>query len=382
MKWSWRIGRVAGITVYLHATLLILLVWVAHSYYAWRHRPGDVADAVLFIAAFFGIVLLHELGHALTARHFGIRTRDITIMPIGGLARMERMPTDPRQELKIAVAGPAVNVLLALVYFGALSPVSALVHPRELQPVGGHFLSSLVWANIAMAAFNLVPAFPMDGGRVLRSLLALRLSHKRATRIAVDVGQALAFAFGAIGLYTMNPILVFIALFVYLGADDEAELAEARSVLEGVPIRNVMITNFRSLAPDDTLQRAVEETLAGFHLDFPVVDGHRVVGILTRRDLLSALAQRSRATPVGDLMQTQFRTANPDEDAQDVFSRLEECECHSLPVVKEGRVLGMLTAENVHEFLRLQAALAPKRQAKAGTGPMPPRSGAAGRLSC
>jgi len=361
MKWSWRVGRVAGINIYLHATLLILLAWIAQRYYSWRQRPGDVIDAVLFIAAFFVIVLLHELGHALTARRFGIRTRDITIMPIGGLARMERMPDDPRQELLVALAGPAVNVLLALLYFGTIGPAAALVHPRDLQPIGGHFLSSLVWSNVAMAAFNLVPAFPMDGGRVLRALLALRLGPRRATRIAVDVGQALAFSIGAIGLYAMNPILVFIALFVYLGAEDEAELAQARSVLEGVPIRRVMVSNFRSLTPADILQRAVEETLAGFHLDFPVVDNHRVVGMLTRRDLLSALAKRGQSARVDEVMQRQFRTADPEEDAQNVFARLEECECHSLPVVQEDRVIGIVTAENVREFLRIQSALAPGR---------------------
>jgi Zn-dependent protease/CBS domain-containing protein len=360
MKWSWRIARIAGIGVHLHVTLVILLAWIAHRYYVWRHQPSDVLDALLFVTALFGVVLLHELGHAFAARRFGINTSDITLMPIGGLARLNRLPDEPRHELLIALAGPAVNVLLIILIVGTIGPAAATVFPKEIRPASGHFLSGLLWANIAMAAFNLVPAFPMDGGRVLRSLLALRLGPRRATNIAVEIGQAFAFVIGAIGLYRMNPILVFIALFVYLGAEDEAELVRARSALEGIPLRRVMASNFRTLSPSDPLQQAVEHTLAGFHLDFPVVEGDRLVGMLNRRDLLRELAKRGPSTKVEEIMQREFATATPDEEAQRAYMRLETADATSLPVVENGRVVGILTSEHIREFLRIQSVLTPE----------------------
>lgn len=365
MKWSWRVGRVAGINVYLHATLLILIGWVGYEYYRWRHQPRDVVEAVLFISCFFVIVLLHELGHAMAARHYGIRTRDITLMPIGGLARMECLPAEPYQELVVALAGPAVNILLAVVYWGAVNPMTDAMNLEQLHVGGGHFLHKLVWANVGMAVFNLVPAFPMDGGRVLRALLAMRLDHARATRWAVDVGQALAFAFGAIGLYTMHPLWVFVALFVYLGAEQELDMARMRSALTGVPIQRVMITDLRTLRPDDPLERAVEHTLAGFHQDFPVMEGEAVIGVLTRKTLLTALAQKGPNAPVREAMERDFHTARPGEEAETVFSRLQTSECHSLPVIDHGRLVGVVTTENLGEYLMIQSALRGKRPAGA-----------------
>jgi len=365
MKWSWRVGRVAGVTVYLHATLLILIGWVGYEYYAWRHRTGDVIEAILFVSCFFGVVLLHELGHAFAARRYGIRTRDITLMPIGGLARMDAMPEKPYQELVVALAGPAVNFLLAALYWGTISPITELARLNDLTWGGGHFLEKLAWANLAMGVFNLVPAFPMDGGRVLRSLLAMRVGVNRATQTAVDLGQALAFAFGAVGLYAMHPVWVFVALFVFLGADQELELVKMRSVLSGVPIQRVMITDLRTLAPHDSLERAIEHTLAGFHQDFPVLDGDRVVGVLTRRGLMTALARKGQSAPVSDVMQREFQTARPTEEADAVFGRLQTADCRSLPVVDHERLVGMVTAENLGEFLMIQSALKGKRRADA-----------------
>lgn len=362
MRWSWRVARVAGISIHLHATLLILLAWVGYRYYAWRHHMGDMIEGVLFIAAFFVIVLLHELGHALAARHYGVPTRDITLLPIGGVARIERIPENPRQELVIALAGPAVNVLIAVIYWGAVSPISAIVHPRDLQLVGGDFLEKLVWGNVAMGVFNLAPAFPMDGGRVLRAVLAWRLGHTRATRIAVDIGQALAFALGAIGLYAMNPIYVFVALFVYLGAEDEGEIARVQSALSGIPVERIMIREFRSLAPSDALERAVEHILAGCHQDFPVIEGERVVGVLTRKDLVTALAKRGPQAPVAEVMRRDFHTARPGDTADRAFARLDQGDCRSMPVLDGDRLLGVLTAENVGEFLVIHSAL--KRQGR------------------
>lgn len=363
MKWSWRVGRIAGIQIHLHATLLILLAWVGYRYYGYRHQWSDVTESVLFMASFFVIILLHELGHAAAARHYGIKTRDITLLPIGGLARIERMPDSPWQELIVALAGPAVNLMLAAVYWGTISPISALVHPQQLSWGAGQFLDKLVWANVIMGVFNLVPAFPMDGGRVLRALMALRWGHARATRLAVDIGQATAFAFGAVGLYAMQPLWVFVALFVYLGAEDEAEAVRVKSALTGVPIQQVMITDFRTLGPRDPLERAIEHTLAGFHQDFPVLDDNRLVGVLTRPSLMAALAQRGKSAPVAEVMSREFHTAEPFEEASRAFSRLTADDCRLVPVVEGGRLVGVVTAENVGEYLMIQSALRRERRA-------------------
>ncbi len=357
MKWSWKIGRIAGIDVYMHATFLILLAWVGMSHWLARHDLGDVLNGVGFILALFGIVVLHELGHALTARRFGIRTRDITLLPIGGVARLERMPEDPKQELIVALAGPAVNVVLAAILYAVLVPAAALAGAREMQLVGGDFLAKLMYVNVALAVFNLIPAFPMDGGRVLRALLAMRMDYVRATQVAAHIGQGLAFVFGFIGLFT-NPFLVFIALFVWMGAAGEAGMVQIKSALGGIPISRAMITDFRALSPRDTLARAVEHILAGFQQDFPVVDETgRIVGVLTRADLMKALAQRGQTAPVAEVMQARFETADPGEMAEAVFARLQECNCHSLPVVREGRLVGIVTPDNVAEFLMIQEAL-------------------------
>ncbi|MBM3879329.1 MAG: site-2 protease family protein [Verrucomicrobia bacterium] len=361
MKWAWRIGRVAGIDVYVHATFLILLAWVAFGHYSWRRNPGDALHGLLFISTLFGIVLLHELGHCLAARRYGIRTRDIILLPIGGLARLERLPARPSQELVVALAGPAVNVVLALALWAVVGSAATLAEWRTVRLVGGDFLAKLVWVNVFMTVFNLVPAFPMDGGRVLRSLLALWLGNVRATRIAVDIGQALAFMFGTIGLFKMQVLWVLIAFFVWLGAENEGAFVKAKSVLAGVPIQQVMITDFRTLLPLDPLSRAVDHVLSGFQEDFPVVDQGRVVGVLTRADLLSALAQRGKEAPVEQVMQRHFHVAEPPEMAEAVFARLQEGGCPTVPVVQAGRLVGILNAENIGEFLMIHAALRGER---------------------
>jgi Zn-dependent protease len=357
MKWSLRIGRIANIDVYVHATFLILLGYVAWVYLAQRGRVSDALMGMVFIITIFGIVVLHELGHALAARRYGIRTRDITLLPIGGVARLERMPEEPRQELVVALAGPAVNVALA---FGLLFLVLPLVRFDQLGRLhlfGGTFLVNLFLVNVWMALFNLIPAFPMDGGRVLRALLAMRFEYVRATHIAANIGQWLALGFVVAGLLLPNPFLLFIALFVWVGAASEASMVQMKTALGGIPIRQVMITNYQTLVPTDPLSRAVEHILAGFQQDFPVVEGDRVVGVLTRADLLAALAQRGPGASVGEVMQREFLVADPADMAEAVFSRLQECNCHSLPVVQNGRLIGILTADNVGEFLMIQAAL-------------------------
>jgi Zn-dependent protease/predicted transcriptional regulator len=356
MKSSWRIGRIAGIDLYVHVTFLILIGWVALSHYLARQNAADAFTGVAFILCLFGIVVLHELGHALTARRFGIPTRDITLLPIGGVARLERMPEDPKQELLVALAGPAVNVALAVILFAVLTLGAGLAPLGDVARVGGSFLNQMLWVNVSLAGFNLLPAFPMDGGRVLRALLALRMDYVRATQIAAGVGQAMAIVFGFVGLFT-NPFLVFIALFVWLGAAGEASTVQMRSALAGIPVQKAMVTDFRSLAPHDPLGRAVDHVLAGFQQDFPVVEQGRVAGVLTRSDLLNALARRGQEARVGEVMQRDIETADPRDMLEGVLSRLQRRGCHTLPVVHNGQLVGLVTTDNLGELLMVDEAL-------------------------
>jgi Zn-dependent protease len=357
MKWSWRIGRIAGIDVYMHATFLILLAWVGISHYVAHQDVGHALRGMAFIITLFGVVVLHELGHALAARRYGIRTRDITLLPIGGVARLERIPDKPSQELVVALAGPAVNVVLAAGLYVVITLVDQLESLAQVPEIGGSFLNELLWANVLLAVFNMLPAFPMDGGRVLRALLATRMPHVQATQIASAVGQAMALLFGFLGLLGGQPLLIFVALFVWLAAAQEASMVQMRSALSGIPVHHAMVTDFRTLRPDDPLSTAVAHVLDGFQQDFPVVDGDQVVGVLTRGDIVSGLSQFGQQAPVGQVMQREFAVADAQEMLDTAFARLQACACHTLPVLRNHDLVGLLTSDNLGEYMMIQTAL-------------------------
>jgi Zn-dependent protease len=356
MKWSTRIGTFAGIDVNVHATFLILIAWVAFAHWQTGHSVAAALEGVAFILALFACVVLHEFGHALTARRFGIKTRDITLLPIGGLARLERMPDDPRQELWVALAGPAVNVVIAVSLFALLQVTGASKPIGTVGVTTGSFLERLMVLNVILAAFNMLPAFPMDGGRVLRAMLAIRMDYTRATHLAATTGQGMAFLFGLLGLF-FNPFLIFIALFVWIGAGQEAAMTQMKAALGGIPLERAMITDFRTLAPQDSLARAVDLLLAGAQQDFPVVDGTAVVGILTRADLLTALARHEQQSPVADVMRREFLVADASDMIDVVFERLQGHECRTIPILRRGSLIGLLTMDNVGEFLGIQTAI-------------------------
>src|ERR1700737_3033779 len=298
MSWSLPIIRIAGIQLRIHITFLLLIGWLAFGYYA-EGGSAVAAARVVFILLLFVCVVLHEFGHAFAAKAFGINTPDITLLPIGGVARLERMPEEPLQELIIALAGPAVNVVIALCLFLVIG-TRGLLNPETVQ--GGDMIAQLLTINVVLVLFNLLPAFPMDGGRVLRALLATRLSYARATQIAANIGQACAFVFGFLGLIG-NPFLIFIALFVYVGASQEAALAQMRNVSRTFPVSSAMVREFRTLPKDATLEEAVDALLATSQHDFPVVDENGgVAGILTRHDLIAALRKNDPGLRGGDVM--------------------------------------------------------------------------------
>ena len=354
IAWSWHLGRIAGIDIYLHGTFVLLLAWLGWVY--WR-QGGPVAalHGLTLILLLFACVTLHELGHALTARRFGITTRDIVLLPIGGVASMERMPDDPRQEILVALAGPAVNLLIAAALWLALT-LSGGDYWADIGLLRGNLLQNLLILNLFLAVFNLLPAFPMDGGRVLRAGLSLWMDRPRATRAAATIGQLLALWLGFLGLM-YNPFLALIALFVWVGAAAEAGSEEARSLLHDIPLRHAMITRFETLAPDDPLARAVALTLETTQKDFPVVERGRLVGVLTQHALLRGLREAGEEAPVGRFVDTEVERATPDEPMDAVLDRLQHCGCRVLPVMEDDHLLGLVDLDNLMELIRIENAL-------------------------
>jgi Zn-dependent protease len=362
MKWSWKIGRFIGIDVYVHTTFLLLIGWLAISYWFQENNITAVLSGVGFILALFGSVLLHEYGHALTARKYGVKTRDITLYPIGGVASLERIPDNPKEELWVALAGPAVNVVIAAVLFVWLGITASFEPLRDISLTGGSMIERLMVTNLILVGFNMIPAFPMDGGRVLRSLLAMRLEYTAATQIAATIGQGMAFIFGFIGLFS-NPFLVFVALFVWIGAASESRMVQMKSALSGIPVSRAMLTNFESLEASATLSQAVQRILAGAQQDFPILEEGEIVGVLTKKDLLNGLNEFGDQISVNQVMQRDFVTADSHEMLETAFTRLQNCDCHTLPVFHHDQLVGLVTMSNIGEFIRIQSTVSNKMTA-------------------
>jgi Zn-dependent protease len=311
-------------------------------------------DAVVFVLAIFGCVVLHELGHALAARRFGISTRDITLLPIGGIARLERMPRNPYQEFVIAVAGPAVNVVIAAALFTGLTfaGVTGIFDPALL-------LVQLMWANVALVLFNMLPAFPMDGGRVLRSVLAMRMSYERATNIAATIGQGLAIVFAVLGILASNISLLLVALFVFFAARGEAAMARSWSATPVVSVGEVMDRTFRSLPANATLEYAGHEMMFSDQRDFPVTYGGQLVGMLAKADALRALSQGFGHRPVSEFMRRDVPVVDQRSPVGETMNRMRMGNYSSVPVSRDGLLVGLLTFEKLSRWL---GVLAPDRQ--------------------
>lgn len=355
MKWSIKLGRFLGIDVYIHLTFVLLLALVGLSHWIVGQTLAVALSGVVFFSLIFLCVLLHEYGHALMARRFGVGTRDITLLPFGGVASLERMPEKPAQELWIALAGPAVNVAIVLVLSVWLTITGGWEPWSDLGPTHGSMAERLLAVNVGLILFNMLPAFPMDGGRVLRSLLAMKLEYARATRIAATVGKGMAVVFGLLGLIG-NPMLLIIALFVWMGATQEAGAAEMKSSFTGVTVRDAMLTDYKSLRPEATLGDAACLILAGSQKDFPVVKDCRVVGLLMRDDLFAAIERHPSDLPVEHVMRTDFDTCEEGEMLDDAIRQLRHQHGLTVPVLNRGMLTGMLTAENLKELHVLRTA--------------------------
>ena len=356
MSWSFQIARLFGIPIRLHLTFLLLLGWLALRAYT----GGDPVLLPLAVAL-FACVVLHELGHSLTARRYGIPVSDITLLPIGGVARMGAMTREPIQEFWIAIAGPVVNFVLAPLFFLLHRTFEAAPVSGDVWQSQGLFFGKLAALNLGIGLFNLLPAFPMDGGRILRSLLAMKLGHVRATKMAASLGQLLAFGMGFLGLMG-NPMLIFIAFFIFIGAAEEGARAETESLVAGVPVRDAMMTRFFTLERADSVGRAADLLLASTQHDFPVVSNGEVVGVLTRRRLLEALSQAGRDPYVSEVMEPAPTPVSPDAPLEEALTRLVGEELSVLPVSNEQGLCGLLSSENAGEFVMIRAALQRRQQ--------------------
>ncbi|HZQ14962.1 MAG TPA: site-2 protease family protein [Pseudolabrys sp.] len=357
MSWSLNIGRVAGTVVRVHLTFLLFLAWIFAASYA---ASGAAAawNALAFMVLLFLCVLLHEFGHIFTARAFGVTTPYVTLLPIGGVAQLERIPEEPWEEFLIAIAGPMVNVVITVLLVYA---AGAHLQPSAAGAVDNMniaLVDRLASVNLFLAVFNLIPAFPMDGGRVLRAALASRFGYVRATEISASIGQFVAFALGFIGLMA-NPILIFIAIFVYLAASSEAHMVALRAVSRGVPVSHAMMTHFATLAPDGHLDEAVQTLLQTGQGEFPVVDGAgKPVGVLDRDALIKALKTLGPDARVADAMNPDLPAIGHRVTLEQAFKLMQEKMAPAVAVTDAtGKLVGLITGETIAEMMMLQQAL-------------------------
>jgi stage IV sporulation protein FB len=355
MRWSYRIGRIAGTDIKVHLTFVLLVGWWAVMGYQEGGQSGALAGA-LSLLALFACILLHEFGHILMARRFGVRTPDVILLPIGGVARLERIPDEPKQELLIALAGPAVTLLIILVLYLVPQIFGLSVVPR-LDP-DAPFASQLLAVNISLLLFNLIPAFPMDGGRVLRALLASKMGMVRGTRAAAMLGQMLAVVGGLYGITRPAPLLILVAFFVFLGASAEATAVETRAAGAGLQVAQMMVTDFRTIPVYATLTDAISLLLSGEQREFPVVDNlGRTEGILTRDNLIRGLSQRGAGSTVAEAMTAGAPAVEPTLDFDAALERLRASGLPALPVIdRGGSLVGLLTMDNITDLLLVQRA--------------------------
>ncbi|MGE0372627.1 MAG: site-2 protease family protein [Gammaproteobacteria bacterium] len=370
MTWSIPIGTVKGTVIRVHLTFFLFLLWIGGAHYAQGGQEAALRG-VTFMVLLFLCVLLHEFGHVFAARRYGVQTPDITLLPIGGVARLERIPEQPSQELAIAAAGPAVNVVIAALLFLVMG---GTIQPDAMEPrnAGDNLLASLLIANVFLVVFNLIPAFPMDGGRMLRALLAYRWGYGRATQVAASIGQGVAFLLGFLGLFT-NPMLLFIAVFVYLGAASEAHAVQMRQVSQGMRVSDAMITRFETLSPLSRIEDAVQCLIQTTQHEFPIVDGAGVMrGILTRDDMIRALRDQGPDLSVTEVMRRDIPTVHRAQSLENALRVLQENRLPAIAVIDSaGKLVGLVTPENIGETMMVMSARPQKRFASPwgnGTG--------------
>ncbi len=360
MGWSLRFARIAGIDIAVHATFALLLGWIALTVWRSTHSSVAVLQGLLFVLILFACVVLHELGHALTARRFGIRTRSITLLPIGGVASMEKIPEDPKQEMLVAIAGPLVNVAIAALIWlwlvlNDIAPPDTSQNATAMLGSPAVFLYSLLSINLILAIFNMLPAFPMDGGRVLRAVLATRMDHHLATLRAARIGQSMAVVLFFLGFF-YSPILMLISVFIWLAAGAESGAEQLRHALHRVSSEQAMITRFDTLNANDPLQRALDLTVQTDQKHFPVQDGSGVLKLLSQRDMLTALREHGEQVPVGNLPLPPLECCHLRQPMQQVLDQIQQQATAVIGVSDQGKLVGLIHMENIMELLRIDQA--------------------------
>lgn len=359
-SFSLRVGKFAGIDVFIHWTFWIIIGWI----FLLHFRSGNGVEAgirgIVFVLVLFLCVVLHEFGHALTARRYGIKTRDITLYPIGGVASLEGMPDKPAQELAVAAAGPLVNLVIALILGVFLAGTGQFSESFTSTLADESSAIPFVWgvfaANILLFVFNLLPAFPMDGGRILRAVLSFKLTKVRATQIAAGIGQSLAILFVFLGFF-FNFWLVFIGLFVYLGAGREAAFEKTKSLLSGLTVRDAIMHNFTALSPEDELGRAVDALLDSQEIHFLICEAEEPVGVLSRDEIIRGLSEVGRAAPIASFMNREVTIVTPDTGLEEVLLKIGTRK-QQLAVVRDGpSILGLIDGENIQERILVNEAL-------------------------
>lgn len=360
MKANLNLGSVYGIKIKVHWTFLFLILWIVFD----ELKRGGTIDSVLFnigfVLAVFLCVVLHELGHALTAKHFGYNTKKITLLPIGGMASLDKIPTSPKQEFLVVIAGPMVNIIIAAILF-FIVPVNQLLHQNLSENLETlkifnlqNFLLYLLIVNIGLVIFNLIPAFPMDGGRILRAALAIKLNRVKATQIASNIGQFIAVLFLLIGL-VYNPFLIFIALFIFLGAFSENKMVHDLAILDGHTVEDAMILNITTFSPDDSIDLVVNKIISGTETNFLVVKDHVVIGILYHQDIID---NSNKNAFVKEVMKTDFITVKSTDDLKKIYNLIFLQKKTFIPVVDDNKILGVIDLSNLNEYILLQSKLA------------------------
>jgi Zn-dependent protease len=365
---------VRGIKIRIHLTFLLIIPWAAYN---WGLAPGRGWSGALFgialIAVIFVFVVLHELAHSLVATLYGVRVREIELSPIGGLAKMDSMPAKPYQEFVMAVAGPLLNLAFAIPLGGLVLWMAQRGFIRSIghllyllgRPSWQGFILNLFASNLLLGLFNLLPAFPMDGGRVLRSALTWGVGQRQATRWAAYVGELTAIALGLIGLFTNNLILMLIAFFVFGGARQEYRMEELQAVLGKVPVSQALITTSPILSPDDTLAAALELTMHGHPAPYAIVENGQLAGLLTPMDITSALEIYGPGIHLGDLVRRQFPTLSPADTLAQAHHLMATSGLRALPVTEGGQFLGTVTMQQINEIYGLLTAQQRRQQSSA-----------------
>lgn len=364
MKWSFKVGRVFGIELRIHITFFLIVVYAAYIW-GWGMPdtlgwPGAVYGAVL-ISVLFICVVIHELSHSRLAQHYGAEVESITLLPIGGVSMLKNMPEEPKKELWVSLVGPLSNLVIAAFLGIVLLLVPGKVTTETAEQfadlIGGitlqGFVTYMLIINVLLALFNLLPAFPLDGGRVLRSILAQYMPYMKATRVAVATGQVFAFILGITGLMLGAWIWLIIAIFIYFGAEQEGRGTEVKTVLSMLTAGQAVEANAKVLSREQSLGEVVAIVLHSFQEDFPVLEGGSVVGVLTRGNLISGLHNIGPEAQVGQVMEKDFPIVEASALFSEVYEKMNTSGVKAVPVVEGGRLLGMVTLEHLSEVFML-----------------------------